>query len=287
MRTYMDCIPCFVRQALGALRQITDDEVVIERALKRVLAAASEISVEQSPPAMGKILHRIIREESGSSDPYAEIKVESNKAAMEAMGHVQELIEGSEWPFETACRFAIAGNVMDFGLMTMWDGNKLDEALDAAMGKDIDLQTVKELEDAINKADTILMLGDNAGEIVFDKLLLEQLPNPEKVTYVVRGGPVINDAVMKDAEDVGIVGLAGEVIDNGNDAPGTVLEQSSDEFRKIFDSADVVISKGQGNYETLCDCYRKVYFLTQIKCEVLARDLNGAVGDWIVKCNKA
>ena len=282
----MDCVPCFVRQALGALRQITDDEVLIEKAMKRVLVAASEISFEKSPPEMGQILHKIIREECGDADPYAEIKERSNKSAMEAMGHVRELIEGSDDPFETACRFAIAGNVMDFGLLTMWDGNKLDEALGAAMGKDIDKETVAKLKAEVEGAETILMLADNAGEIVFDRLLIEQLPDAGKVTYVVRGGAVINDVTMKDAEDVGIVGLAGSVIDNGFDAPGTVLSQCSDEFRKLFDEADVVISKGQGNYETLCDCYRKVYFLTQIKCEVLARDLEGKVGDWEVRCNQ-
>jgi uncharacterized protein with ATP-grasp and redox domains len=131
-------------------------------------------------------------------------------------------------------------------------------------------------------ARSILYLGDNAGEIVFDKVLIESLPYRDKITYVVRGEPVLNDVTMHDAEEVGLCGLV-EVIDNGSDAPGTILEDCSPEFRGRFAAADLVVSKGQGNYESLsCVPHRQVCFLFLMKCAAVAADAGGKVGDLAV-----
>jgi uncharacterized protein with ATP-grasp and redox domains len=128
---------------------------------------------------------------------------------------------------------------------------------------------VEALRDAVGGAKEILYLGDNSGEIVFDRLLIEQLPG-EKVTFVVKAGPILNDALVEDTEEVGLADMV-EVIDNGDDAPGTILERCSEDFRRRFAGADVVIAKGQGNYETLSDVDRDVFFMLQAKCEVIAR----------------
>ncbi|MCK5255186.1 MAG: DUF89 family protein, partial [Deltaproteobacteria bacterium] len=122
---------------------------------------------------------------------------------------------------------------------------------------------------------------DNAGEIVFDRLFIEQLPR-EKVTYVVRGEPIINDVTIEDAREVDMFELV-DVIDNGSDAPGTILETCSHEFQKRFASSDLVIAKGQGNYETLSDINKRIFFLLQVKCPVIAKDIGFEVGSFVVK----
>ncbi|QDU32728.1 hypothetical protein KS4_07620 [Poriferisphaera corsica] len=258
MRTYLDCIPCFVKQALGAARQVTDDEVLIERVMKRVCLAASELSMTESSPVMGQKIHRIIREETGCGDPYAEIKKLSNEMAMRMVDGAKAEIEAAKQVgnevsgFEVAVRYAIAGNSMDFAIYLEWDEKRLNDSLAVLREKVIDKQAVADLWEAIGKAEKILVLADNAGEIVFDRLLMETLPAKvlPRITYAVKGSAVINDALREDADEVGVSDLV-TVIDNGTDAPGTVLEQCSDEFMKAYHEADVVISKGQANYETL------------------------------------
>ncbi|QQE10745.1 DUF89 family protein [Planctomycetota bacterium] len=292
MRTYLDCIPCFVKQALGAARQVIDDEQVIERVMKRVCAAVSELSMTESSPEMGQKIHRIIREETGNSDPYAKIKRLSNEMAMrmvdiansdiESAKHVGNEVDG----FEVAIRYAIAGNAMDFAIYLEWDEKRLNDSLAVLKDKFIDRQAVENLWEAIGKAEQILILADNAGEIVFDRLLMETMPTEVLpfITYAVKQSAVINDALKEDADEVGVSELV-EVIDNGTDAPGTVLEQCSNKFMKLYREADVVISKGQANYETLCDCDREVYFLLQVKCPIIGKyvDSGKEVGDWVVQ----
>ena len=127
----------------------------------------------------------------------------------------------------------------------------------------------------------MLYLADNAGEIVFDWLLLEQMP-VEKVTVAVRGSPVLNDATIADTQAAGIPGLV-ELIDNGSDAPGTILDDCSAEFRRRFDRTDLIIAKGQGNYETLNEVEKDIFFVLKAKCPVIARDLDCHVGSLILR----
>ena len=126
-----------------------------------------------------------------------------------------------------------------------------------------------------------LYLADNAGEIVFDRLLIERLP-AEKVTLAVRGGAVLNDATLIDAENTGITELV-EVIRNGSDAPGTILEDCSEEFKRCFAAADLIVAKGQGNYESLSHFKKKIYFLLTVKCSVVAQDLKCCVNDLVLQ----
>ncbi|NQU08240.1 MAG: DUF89 family protein, partial [Candidatus Abyssubacteria bacterium] len=143
---------------------------------------------------------------------------------------------------------------------------------------------VEDLFRAAAGAEHILYLADNAGEIVFDRLLLEALP-VEKITVAVRGAPVINDATMEDAETAGIPQIA-PVIANGSDAPGTLVEECSEEFRSCFNVADLIIAKGQGNYETLSDARKHIFFLLSVKCQLIAADISAPVGALVVKRGK-
>jgi len=279
MRTFLDCVPCFVRQALDASRLVSSDESVQERVLRGVLEVASLIPLDRSPPHMAREIHRIIRKETGSADPYAEIKRSSTEIALAHLDAARERVLAAADPFEAAVRFAIAGNVMDFALASTWDGNRIETSLSDALDKELFRSDIKELKGTVETAALILYIADNAGETVFDRLLLEQLP-AGRVRYAVKGGPVINDSTREDAAASGIGELA-RIVDTGTDSPGVILEDCSSEFRDLFSLADAVIAKGQANYETLCDCGREVFLLTQVKCPVIARDTEGKIGDWI------
>ena len=280
MKTFFDCIPCFVRQALDSVRLVTDDEVVHERLLREVLRAASEMDLRQSPPAMGQHIHQLIRRLTRQRDPYGEIKQRHNRLALELYPKLRALVRGSGSPLETALRLAIAGNVIDLGVNARLDESSVSEAIEGALSAPLN-GDVGAFAEAVSSARRILYLADNAGEIAFDRLLIEQMP-VEKVTLAVRGAPVINDATMVDAQVAGIPGLV-EVIDNGSDAPGTILEDCSPEFRRRFDRADLIVAKGQGNYETLGDVPKDIFFVLKAKCPVIARHLGCHVGSLVLQ----
>ena len=259
MRIYLDCLPCFVRQALEAVRMATDDLTIHERVMREVLRKASEIRFDLSPPAMGQQIHRLIREASGNRDPYSAIKRESNRFALALFPRWRTLVAASSDPFAAAVRLAIAGNILDFGVEQDVDLREVAEQLERCAGNDLAGSDLEALREAVAQAQSILYIGDNAGEVVLDRLLIEHMPI-EKVIFAVRGRAVINDATREDAEEVGLTDLV-EVIDSGSDAPGTILELCSAEFREHFARAELVIAKGQGNYETLSGVGREVFFL--------------------------
>ena len=259
---------------------MTPDETVHELVLRDVLRAASDMDFHQSPPVMAQRFHRRIREITGQSDPYRVVKDRFNRFTLDHYPNLQRWVERSVSPMETAVRLAIAGNVIDFGVHSSLTEGQVQDAVRHALSTLLD-GDVKSFADAVRGADVILYLADNAAEIVFDRVLIEQLPRG-KVTLVVRGAPVSNDATMIDAEDTGLTELL-EVIDNGSDAPGTILDDCSQAFRKRFDSADLIVAKGQGNYESLNEVAKDIYFLLKAKCPVIARHLGCEVGSLVLR----
>jgi len=281
MRTYFDCIPCFVRQALDSARLITDDEQIHEQVLRGVLRLASKMDLRQSPPAMAQKIHRMIRKLTGVEDPYLQTKDRFNQLALKMYPELREQVRASTDPLETAVRLAIAGNIIDLGVTTSIKEPDIEEIINNSLTADFDDKALEDFRNATKQAEKILYLADNAGELVFDRLLIEQLPC-EKVTVVVKGRPVINDATMEDAELAGLTDIV-TVIDNGSDAPGTILESCSEAFRRRFDESDLVIAKGQGNYETLSDVDKEVFFILRAKCPVIAQHLGCEIGQMILR----
>lgn len=276
MKTYIDCMPCFIRQSLEAVRFATQEPSVHEQVVRAVLKLASGMDMSQNPPAIGQQIHRWVREFSGTSDPYSSVKRQFNEAALGMYPRLRQLIAGSADPLETAIRLAIAGNIIDFGVYGSIDQSDLDRTVNACLTADFDAGNLNAFRNDVTQANDVLFLADNAGEIVFDRLLIEQLPT-DKITVAVKGAPTINDATMADAEAVGLMGMV-TVIDNGSDAPGTLLEDCSDDFRTRFENADLIIAKGQGNFETLSETDRPIYFLLKAKCPVIAGHLGCEVG---------
>lgn len=275
MKTYLDCIPCFIRQGLDAARIVTDDPAVHERILRDLLRQAAELDFSQSPPVTGQKIHRRIRELTGITDPYRKIKVRFNRIALEMLPELKAGIETSNDPFFKALRFAIAGNVIDLGVNGDIAECEIRDAIRNTL-KEPFWGDIEDLHSACNHARHILYLADNAGEIVFDRLLIDRLL-PTPVTLAVRGSPVLNDATRDDAAAAGFSALV-EVIDNGSDAPGTILADCSEEFRRRFADADLIIAKGQGNFETLSDEDANIFFLFKAKCPVIADHVDLPVG---------
>jgi len=284
MKTYLDCVPCFVRQTLEASRMVTDDSTIHEKILRAVIDELNIMSFQNPPPLMAQKIHKIVREMTNNKDPYKKIKKRFNKFILKLYPDLKKKVEESVNPFETAVCLAIAGNIIDFGVTSTVDEAKVNETIDYCLAEKIAANYLTEFEGAVSKAENIYYLGDNAGEIVFDKLLIEQLL-PKKVTFVVKGGPIINDVTFEDAEDVGITDLA-KVVDNGSDAPGTILDLCSDEFKIKLNEADLIISKGQANYESLSDQSKNIIFLLKAKCPVITRDIGCNLGDMVLKIKK-
>jgi len=235
----------------------------------------SQLDFNDPPPAAAQKMHHMLRMKTGIIDPYRDAKDRFNVMAMELFPALYKRVSASADPFAAAVRLAIAGNVIDLGAkgnLTESDAfTAMERALDEPVAGDIG-----EFRKAADSAERILYIADNAGEIVFDRALISMLPRG-KVTAAVRGKPVINDATMDDAIRAGIPDIA-SVIDNGSDAPGTILDDCSPGFIAEYHKADLVISKGQGNYETLSDEKKNIFFLFKIKCPVVAAHSGYTIG---------
>lgn len=277
MKTYLDCIPCFLTQALRAARIATDDENKIKKVLDEVGTILKDIPIESTPPESGRIVYHIVSKVTGITDPYKKIKEESTRKALSLYPSLKEEVEKSNDRLLKAIRIAIAGNVIDFGANRDFD---LRADLDDVLDKDFAIFDYSGFKESLDKADEILYLGDNAGECVFDRILIEEMAKP--VTYVVRDLPVINDATYEDAVQAGLDSVA-TITSSGTDTPGTVLKRCSKEFKQIYNRSKFIISKGQGNYEVLSHETRPLFFLLKVKCPVVAMDIGINEGDIVLK----
>jgi len=285
MKTYIDCIPCFLEQALKVSRFVCDDEQVHEQVLRDVIQACLGWDYHHPPPVMGRCIHQTIRRFTGVEDPYREIKDRFNQLVLKDYPRLKKIVRDAADPWATAVRLAIAGNIIDFAVRTELTEEKIHQTIDECLRGPLSAKQLQDFRRAVDQAQRILYLGDNAGEIVFDRLLLELMPR-EKITFVVRGAPVINDATLIDAQTVGLPDLV-EVIDNGSDIAGTVPEMCSGEFGRRFEESDLIISKGQGNYETLSEENKLIFYLLKVKCPVIARDIGYATGSMVLQANRA
>lgn len=279
MRTSLDCIPCLLRQSLDAARMASGDTAVHEQMMREMLQRTSEMDLHQSPPLVAQHIHRRLRQLTGVDDPYQAAKAQQNAIALELLPVLREEIRTSDFPLMTATRIAIAGNMIDMGAPGKVSLDTVHEAVRQAASAPFHGE-MDVFARAIAEARSILYLADNAGEIAFDRLLIEQLL-PKQITLAVRGAPVINDATIADAQTVGLTDLV-EVIDNGSDAPGTILDDCSPAFRRRFAEADLIIAKGQGNFESLSHQRGNIFFLFKIKCEMVAEHILQPMGTQVL-----
>lgn len=264
MKTSPECIPCFLRQAKYASNLASSDPQIQAAILSQAEHYLVSLNMEESPPVNSIGLYQIISQVSGNPDPFATLKQQSNDLALNLRPKIRGLIQQSDDPLFAAILFAIAGNIIDYGSQQDFD---LDKALRQCLENQPIINDYAALCDDLSHAKSVLYLADNCGEIVFDSLLIDQLS--ATITMAVKGAPIINDATMNDATYCGL-DKTYKVISNGTACPGTPLGRCDKEFEKVFKEADVVISKGQGNFETLSEVERPIFHLLTIKCPVVA-----------------
>ncbi len=288
MKTFLDCIPCFYRQALEASRLACVAEEQQKLILDELASVLPSIEMNRPPPEIAVIIYSIVNRFTKTADPYKALKDRSTDLALKIYGRMKEMVINSEEPLKTAVRLAILGNIIDYGAQHSFSLDEEIEKIITNFSKSsngsyavFDFSVFQRI---LKKSETILYLADNAGETVFDRILIEsinEIYGRGKIIYAVKEIPVINDAVLGDALRAGIDASA-EIVSSGSHAPGTLLSVCSPEFLEIFEKADIVISKGQGNFEALNKVTRPLFFMLKTKCSVIARDIGCNIGDAIL-----
>jgi len=284
----IECYPCIFQQLLSIAKLMKLDEAGKKSLFEKFMQYLLETHGD------GIVVQHIIRRATdtvidmvnkpGNFDPYQAIKTLSNDVALEYNQMFNTKIRESSSPLQTALKIAAAGNIIDFGAKNHTDLD-IEKELSSIDQRGFGIYHYDEFYKCLSTASNLLYICDNSGEIVLDKIFIGEIkktfPSLD-IICAVRERPIINDAVLKDALYVGLDQVA-TVISSGSVYPGTILEETSCEFRKLFDKSDLIISKGQGNFETLLDAANeKIFFILRIKCEVMARLSNTRQGNLVL-----
>ena len=275
MKTDPRCIPCFFQQAINLSKLMKLDDSILKKILKETGLIINDITFEETPAEIGRRVYSMISQITGVEDPYKTLKKESIETALELYPSLKENVENSSDKLLTGIKYAVAGNIIDFGVGVEFN---IHDEINKVATEQFAIFDYPEFEESLKKATSILYIADNAGESVFDRLLIEQLH--KSVLYVVREKPIINDLTYEDAVASGIPDHI-KIISSGVTAPGTILKLCSDEF--IYNNAEMIISKGQGNYEGLSGEPGNIFFLLKAKCECVSEKLNVPLGSLILK----
>ncbi|BDU50360.1 damage-control phosphatase ARMT1 family protein [Haliovirga abyssi] len=276
MKTYVECIPCIINQGIKIGRRLDIKDEKIEEMVRELMDHLKGENFNKTPAELAKYSYKIINKYMMTNDPYKEIKKYYNESMLKLVPEIKNIINNSGNRFEIAMKIAVLGNIIDFGSKHKFSENDIIKKVRDIGNSYFAIDDSKKLYDKLRVSKTLLYIGDNCGEIVFDKIFIEYIkfsfPNL-KIYYGVRGEPVINDVTIVDAKDVNMEEVA-EVIDNGDNSPGTVLNNISGKFKDLLFNSDLVISKGQGNYETLNEINRDdVFLLFMAKCDVVSKEL--------------
>ena len=273
MKTTFECMACYLRQTVQVARISSRDKGVQLLALRRVAELIARMDMDKTPPEDSIPVYRAIAEITGCADPYYEIKERSNRQVLSLLPECKKMVAAADDSLATALRFAIGGNIIDYGAMHSFDVDAaMARCLKAPFAVDHCQRFLKKVR-GLDAHSKVLYLADNCGEIVYDSLVVSELVSMGlNVTVAVKSGPIINDALLADAKASGIDTIA-SVIENGTNCPGTPLNSCSQEFMQAFNDADLIISKGQGNFETLSEVEAEIFFLLTVKCSVVGAHL--------------
>lgn len=288
MQAHLDCVYCNVRQALEAARLASADADVHKKVVLKSLDALTKYDSYRTPAEMGGVIHHLVKEYSSNPDPYKRVKEDSIEMALSVYPGLKRFVEGDGDRLLRALEVSAAGNLLDAGVY----GDLRAQDMEATLMKELDrgfaLCHVDALREDLLGARNVLIIGDNAGETVLDRIMISEIKRAcgngaePSVFYGVRSAPIINDATAEDAVASGLEHDA-IIVDTGCSAPGLILDAADSEFLKLYREADVVISKGQGNYETLSDSAgRTIYFVLKAKCGVVAKDTGASLGDYVL-----
>lgn len=271
VRLKPECISCLVNKQLKAYPDNISEAQKTEY-MQSVLKIVSEATADMSAPVIVGKIYDLQKEMFGMEQDFTEIKKYYNEQMLKRYNNFCQTITASSEPLKLAIRYAMIGNYIDFGAMKNVDEEQLHELLAQAESIELNPTEYENLKNEIINKKNMVYLTDNCGEIVFDKLLIETIQkiNPElNITVIVRGYKVLNDATMEDAIQVGLDQIT-TVTGNGSNIAGTCLDEISEEAKNLIEQADFIISKGQGNFETLQECGLNIYYLFLCKCMMFA-----------------
>ena len=283
MKVYYECAPCFLRQAKEALDLATDNQSLKMEIMEELVGVVyNDFHKWAVSNVVGTRIHRIIKDRTGNEDPYILEKRKGNEIALKFLPKIKKILKGRDG-LETYIKSAITGNLIDFGALGV--NFDVEKAICKNMEKEIALNQIDKLENELKSAKNVLYLADNSGEIVFDKLLIEKLKDYDvDVTVALKEKPILNDACIEDAVQIGLDDVA-KLVSTGTDSIGILYADISEEFKKIFEEADLVISKGLGNYEGITEMElgdKPVFCLFNVKCNAVAKSVGANVGDNVV-----
>jgi len=279
LKARTDCVPCLFRQALNTLRSIKRSNRAEVKVMREIARRFLDLGLDVTPASLSQLAYEAVEKVTGVADPFYEKKRLSNREALEIYPEMKRFVARSSDPLFAAVKVALAGNVIDLGIGVPYNIRK---EFAEVRRKRLKVNEYKLFTRTLKGARRVLYIGDNSGEIVFDRVLVEELIQKGRldITFVVKGGPIINDALMEDAEEAGLTGIV-RVIDTGNRKIGVDLRTASTPMKRAFREADLIISKGQGNFESLNGTDRRIFFLLKAKCECVADELGVKVGDWV------
>jgi uncharacterized protein with ATP-grasp and redox domains len=286
VKSQPDCIACMFKQALNTTREVTDDPDVILKVMRRVADTIDKVDLGRTPALNSQNVYNIVSDVTGIADPFADQKRESNSLALRVLPHIRDAVLQSDDPLAAGVHLAAVGNMIDAGI-----GHAAQVDIEADIMRMLDYPFgIFDLEDfshELGPGKQLLYLGDNAGEIIFDTVLVDLIRNTgTQVTFAVKSAPIINDATLEDAATADMASRA-RVIETGSNDIGVNFANVSDEFRSAFELADVILGKGHGNFETCSERPENLYFLLKAKCDIVAAELGVNLGDLVFKHNPA
>ena len=283
MESYKKCIECFFRQARRTASLVTDDPAKFREIEKRIKFYLRNVSLKRAPADLSTCTVKYAYEVTGCADPYLKLKKKYNRIAKNISPRMKNLVKSATDPILMGLKVAVAGNIIDLGILPEFD---LDKTIKKAINGKFPLKNYGTFKKLLDRSRNIFYILDNSGEIFFDKPLIEELVKKHSVIAAVKSGPILNDATMDDARDAGITKIV-KVITTGNRCLGVNWHRSSKEFKKVFRKTDLILSKGQANYETLDGIKSKasIFFLMQSKCPVVAEYMGAKLGEIIFGMN--
>jgi len=269
MKFHADCISCLTQGALRRSACVQDEALKLEfmQGVARIMTGADP-EYDSAPLVDARVI-QLQRSLLGLEDDYTQIKHQFNMLVLGLYDRLRAKVDAAQDPLHAAIQLSMAGNYIDFGVLGNIDPDEALRMLDEAAERHVDPEEYACLRADLEKGGEVLFLHDNCGEVVLDMLLIETIQKlyPEKkVVSVVRGGPILNDATIEDAREIGLCERV-EVLENGlRDIAGTQMDMLPEDVRSRIENACLVIAKGQGNFESLIDCGLNVYFLFLSKC---------------------
>jgi Uncharacterized conserved protein len=274
MKMRDECLPCLINQVIKVAKMTNVKDT--HKFYQKIFLYLSEMNFQQTNPEVIGATFQLLKQHIGNDDPYYQIRQDYNKMFFRKLCYFEEKINTSSTPFVEAIKYAIMGNIIDFNPLYNHDISDVMKYFEKLGQCQLTIDHSKQCIQDLKQAKTLLYLGDNCGEICLDLLLIKKIKelNPSiHIYFGVRGAAVVNDSIEEDAYFVGMDKYA-DIISNGDSSLGTILSRTSEAFQNVYYNSDIIIAKGQGNYESLSEeKNQNIYFLLMSKCDVIAKDI--------------